>query len=55
MTELLDQGAGDLSAEAFSRRAEELAAHFTFKASRGSVTHQRTGFEIQYGPKPWRC
>ena len=38
MTELLDQGAGDLSAEAFSRRAEELAAHFTFKASRGSVT-----------------
>ncbi len=38
MTELLDQGAGDLSAEAFSRRAEELAAHFTFRASRGSVT-----------------
>lgn len=38
MVGLLEEGTGDLDAAGFLRRSEELAAHFTFDASRDQVT-----------------
>ena len=38
MVGLLEEGTGDMNAAAFLRRTEELAAHFSFDASRDQLT-----------------